>query len=124
MKKRPGSQPLDKMIGRRIRLLRLSRGLSQRDLAGRVGTTFQQVHKYERGTNRISAKELHEIAVALNVGLACFFEDAGMAENLAADLEPPAPVDLMIVRALGMLPAGQSKERFEALIFSLAKTKD
>lgn len=53
---------VEKEIGRRLKLMRLERGLSQMQLAGMLGLTFQQVQKYEKGTNRIAAGRLMEIA--------------------------------------------------------------
>ena len=72
----------DVHIGKRIRMLRLTRNLSQTDLAKRLGITFQQIQKYEKGTNRIGASRLQHIARVLSVPVSFFFEDA-----------PGAPVD-------------------------------
>ncbi len=55
---------MDRHVGIRIRERRTMLGLSQQQLARRVGVTYQQAHKYERGLNRISAGRLHEIALA------------------------------------------------------------
>jgi transcriptional regulator with XRE-family HTH domain len=55
---------------------RLMIGMSQEALAGRIGITFQQVQKYEKGVNRISASRLHEIADVLEVLVSFFFEEA------------------------------------------------
>ena len=65
--------PRDAEIGRRIRALRLERGWSQTLLAERIGVTFQQVQKYERGTTRIGASRLQHIAEVLGVSIASFF---------------------------------------------------
>jgi len=59
--------PIDAVVGRTIRALRLSRGLSQGALGRRLGVSFQQVQKYENGTNRVGAGRLAQIAVALDV---------------------------------------------------------
>jgi transcriptional regulator with XRE-family HTH domain len=61
--------PLDVALGSRIRLRRRELGLSQEQLARQVGITFQQVQKYEHGTNRVSFSRLVEIAQALRCGL-------------------------------------------------------
>jgi transcriptional regulator with XRE-family HTH domain len=66
--------PVDKYIGARMRERRLALGVSQADLAEKVGITFQQIQKYEKGTNRISAARLFEICNALGVPLASMFE--------------------------------------------------
>ena len=65
----------DVHIGKRIRMLRLTRNLSQTDLAKRLGITFQQIQKYERGANRVGAGRLQEMANLLSVTPAFFFED-------------------------------------------------
>src|ERR1700687_3633592 len=76
-------RPVDRSVGRRVRMGRVSRGLSQTALASPLGVTFQQLQKYERGTNRISASKLHDIARILGVEVASFFEDAAYPEMLA-----------------------------------------
>jgi transcriptional regulator with XRE-family HTH domain len=65
----------DVYIGKRIRMMRLARGLSQTDVAGRLGITFQQIQKYEKGANRVGAGRLQEMANLLGVTPAFFFED-------------------------------------------------
>lgn len=67
--------PLDRHVGRRVRLRRTLLGLTQQELGEQIGVTFQQIQKYERGTNRISASRLWEIARVLKVPVAFFFED-------------------------------------------------
>jgi transcriptional regulator with XRE-family HTH domain len=66
--------PTDVHVGRRIRLRRRAEGLSQEKLADGLGLTFQQVQKYERGANRVSASKLHQIGEALGVSVGWFFE--------------------------------------------------
>lgn len=61
--------PLDVVIGRRVRRLRAARGLSQTELGNAVNVTFQQIQKYEGGTNRIAASTLVRIAAALDVAI-------------------------------------------------------
>jgi transcriptional regulator with XRE-family HTH domain len=68
--------PLDTHVGQKLRQRRLMLGLTQEKLGGLLGLTFQQVQKYERGQNRVSASRLYEIARALRVPVAYFFEDA------------------------------------------------
>lgn len=66
--------PVDRHVGERLRRLRLIRGVSQTDVAEKLGITFQQVQKYEQGKNRISASKLYEVAMALSMPPAYFFE--------------------------------------------------
>lgn len=64
----------DERVGRRVRSLRLQRGMSQTQLGERLGLTFQQVQKYEKGTNRIGAGRLQDIAEILAVPVTAFFD--------------------------------------------------
>jgi len=66
----------DQHIGARVRMRRLQLGMSQTTLADALGLTFQQVQKYEKGANRISASRLHQIANTLQVPVSYFFESA------------------------------------------------
>jgi transcriptional regulator with XRE-family HTH domain len=70
------SSPLDVMVGARIHMLRTNRGMSQAMLAERIGVTFQQVQKYERGANRVGASRLSQIASVLGVSVGELFEAA------------------------------------------------
>lgn len=65
---------VDQHVGSRVRLRRKLEGRSQESLADALGLTFQQVQKYERGANRISASKLYEIAATLRVPISYFFE--------------------------------------------------
>src|ERR1700676_148786 len=103
--------PVDRSVGRRIRILRVGRGLSQTALASQLGLTFQQLQKYEKGTNRVSASRLHDIARILGGEVKSFFEDASDPERLAAigDTDVPRRVDLLIANKLSLLPEGRLK---------------
>jgi transcriptional regulator with XRE-family HTH domain len=73
-----GPNPVDRHVGLRIRMRRKELGLSQERLADAVGLTFQQIQKYERAANRVSASKLWELAQALQVGISYFYD--GLAE--------------------------------------------
>ena len=73
-KKKPN--PIDIHVGSRIRLRRNMLGMSQEKLGENLGITFQQIQKYEKGTNRVGASRLQAIASILSVPVAFFFEDA------------------------------------------------
>ncbi|MGE5546049.1 MAG: helix-turn-helix domain-containing protein [Solirubrobacterales bacterium] len=73
--KAAGPDPVDVHVGARVKLRRVLLGLTQIELAAAIGMTFQQVQKYERGTNRISASMLHRIARQLDVPVGFFFDD-------------------------------------------------
>lgn len=68
-------KPVDIHVGARIRLRRTLLGMSQEKLGKQIGLTFQQVQKYERGTNRVGASRLYQLAKVLNVPVAFFFDD-------------------------------------------------
>ncbi|HBF30491.1 helix-turn-helix transcriptional regulator [Rhizobium sp.] len=73
-KKKPN--PIDIHVGSRIRLRRTMLGMSQEKLGEALGITFQQIQKYEKGTNRVGASRLQNISTILNVPVSFFFEDA------------------------------------------------
>jgi len=68
--------PIDRHIGRRLRARRIMLRMSQEKLAEALGLTFQQIQKYEKGTNRIGASRLLQMAGILDVNVEFFFEDA------------------------------------------------
>ena len=70
--------PIDKHVGSRVRMRRMMLGMSQEKLGDALGLTFQQVQKYERGANRVSASKLYQAARALQTPISYFFE--GLAE--------------------------------------------
>ncbi len=72
--KNHGPHPIDVLVGRRAREYRTLQGMSQTAVAERLGLTFQQLQKYERGHNRISASKLYELANIFDVPVAYFFE--------------------------------------------------
>ncbi len=65
---------IDVHVGKRVRLRRRFRGMTQLELAERVGTSFPQIQKYETGANRISASRMWDIAAAMEVPMSYFFE--------------------------------------------------
>lgn len=81
-----GPHPVDRHVGLRIRIRRKEVGVSQERLAEALGITFQQVQKYERGANRVSASKLWEIARALNTGVGYFYEGLGEGDPSAPQI--------------------------------------
>lgn len=81
--------PVDAHVGGRIRLRRTLLGMSQEKLADALGLTFQQVQKYERGTNRVGASRLYDLARVLDVPIGFFFDD--MREDTSAASAPVFP---------------------------------
>ena len=78
-------EPVDVLVGRRVRAYRLSLGMSQTTLGEKVGVTFQQIQKYERGTNRIGSSRLKKVATVLGVGVGALFNEP---ESDQAGLDP------------------------------------
>lgn len=76
-----GTHPVDKHVGTRVRAARTELGYSQEFVADRLGISFQQVQKYERGFNRISASRLYELAKIFRKPVAFFFQDIEEAED-------------------------------------------
>ena len=94
-----GPNPIDLHVGSRIRLRRKVLGVSQESLAADLGLTFQQVQKYERGANRVSASKLYEIARSLQTTIAFFFEgyaDPTGAVEAGEHIEEKAAVDFLM----------------------------
>ncbi len=87
--------PIDKHVGSRVRMRRMMLGMSQEKLGDALGLTFQQVQKYEKGTNRIGASRLQQISQILQVPVAFFFEGApvvpGEFEPAPGMAEAPSP---------------------------------
>jgi transcriptional regulator with XRE-family HTH domain len=82
--------PIDKYVGKRVRMRRLMLGMSQGALADQLGLTFQQVQKYEKGTNRISASRLQHMCHILQVPVPFFFDGAPhVAGQVGKGVEAP-----------------------------------
>lgn len=101
-----GPNPIDLHVGARVRLRRKMLGVSQEGLADSIDLTFQQVQKYERGANRISASKLYEIAQVLKVRVQYFFdgyqdEGDGASED-GTDLSHERQVDAFLATPEGI----------------------
>lgn len=77
--------PIDVHVGSRVRLRRTMQGISQEKLGEALGISFQQIQKYEKGTNRIGASRMQQIAATLQVPVSFFFEDAPVPEDLKTE---------------------------------------
>jgi transcriptional regulator with XRE-family HTH domain len=83
--------PIDKHVGSRVRMRRMMLNMSQEKLGDALGLTFQQVQKYEKGTNRIGASRLQQISGILSVPISFFFEGAPHSGHGAGMGEAPSP---------------------------------
>jgi transcriptional regulator with XRE-family HTH domain len=81
MKQRSAGKP-DIELGKRIRLRRVEQHISQAELGDKLGVSFQQVQKYEKGVNRVGAARLQQIATALDVPVTFFYEGDGKAREV------------------------------------------
>jgi transcriptional regulator with XRE-family HTH domain len=80
--------PVDVLVGQNIRICRLQRELSQGELGRRIGVTFQQVQKYEKGANRVGASRLTQIADVLEVPLPTLFDGAPTVSEASSEQTP------------------------------------
>ena len=84
--------PIDRHVGSRVRMRRMMLSMSQEKLGDALGLTFQQVQKYEKGTNRIGASRLQQIAHILQVPVSFFFEGAPHSSGHVGGMsEAPSP---------------------------------
>jgi transcriptional regulator with XRE-family HTH domain len=95
--------PIDRHVGLRIRLRRKELGVSQERLADSIGLTFQQVQKYERAANRVSASKLWEMARVLKTSISYFYE--GLGDPATAE-SAPNPGDRQSVHDFLLTPEG------------------
>ena len=87
MRTKGGGNPIDLLVGSRIRMFRKGRGMSQAQLGEKLGVTFQQVQKYENGKNRVGASRLQMISTALGVPVGHLFtDDVGTSRTPAKPL--------------------------------------
>ena len=97
--------PVDKYVGSRVRMRRIMLGMSQEKLGEALGLTFQQVQKYEKGTNRISASRLQHLCVILKVPVPYFFEGAPPSNGLpevGAGVQAPSYVNDFLATSDGI----------------------
>jgi transcriptional regulator with XRE-family HTH domain len=94
--KGPSAAAVDAHVGARIRERRIVLGLTQQQLAGMIGVTYQQMTKYERGINRVSAGRLYDIACALNAPIGYFYE--GLDQDAPQPISPRQRMLLDIAR--------------------------
>jgi transcriptional regulator with XRE-family HTH domain len=125
-KRRPGPDARDMEVGRRVRALRLERNLSQSALAERLGLTFQQVQKYEKGVNRIGAGRLQTIAEVFQIPISTLFSDSSKSRSEAAENRDSIYqlVDsagaLRLLRAYARLPSSKQKNALVQLALEMA----
>ncbi len=115
--------PVDIHVGKRIRHRRWLVGMTQQQLAEKVGIKFQQIQKYETGMNRVSASRLWDIADVLDVEISFFFNEMSQETNgqhVGGAFKTDMPVDIMadkealeLVRSYYAMPQNQRRRLFE-----------
>ena len=108
--------PVDVHVGKRVRHRRWMVGMTQQQLADKVGIKFQQIQKYETGMNRISASRLWDIADALGVAISFFFEGLDQENQIVEEIDGDILADkeaLMLVRSYYAIPEAQRRRLFD-----------
>ena len=106
------SHPVDVHVGRKLKQIRTLRRLSQTDVARKLNLSFQQIQKYEIGSNRVAASRLFELSQILGVAPSYFFE--GLHDN--ADSAPVSDPGMEIVTALAQIKDDAVKSRIVTFI--------
>lgn len=114
-----GPHPVDRHVGRRVCEKRISLGYNQSDLGRALGLTFQQIQKYEKGANRISASKLWDIARFFKVDVGYFFQglgaQAGMAEGETVAFDHDFPSTRYTIEISRLAPQLSSRQQKLAL---------
>ena len=124
--------PIDRHVGSRVRMRRMLAGISQEKLGDALGLTFQQVQKYEKGSNRISASRLQQIAKELDVPVAFFFDGAPSGDAPSggfADSAATAYISdflttsegVQLTKAFTRIKSGKVRRRIIDLVESIAE---
>ena len=127
-----GPNPIDRHVGLRIRMRRKELGVSQEKLAESIGLTFQQVQKYERAANRVSASKLWEMARALNTSISYFYEGLGDPTEAAGSSLPReevrdfllTPEGIELASTFPKIPRGRVRRRILDLVRALTNEPD
>jgi transcriptional regulator with XRE-family HTH domain len=110
----------DVELGKRIRLRRVEQHISQTELGDKLGVSFQQVQKYEKGVNRIGAARLQQIATALDVPITFFYSGDGKAREVESLLFIDSSFSLRLLRAYSKMKDQAVQRQFVSLIESIA----
>jgi len=126
--------PIDKHVGSRVRMRRMMLSMSQEKLGDALHLTFQQVQKYEKGTNRIGASRLQQISHILQVPVSFFFEWAPTPDGMSSMSEAPSPAyvadflsssdGLALTKAFMRIKHPNVRRRIVDLVESIASEHD
>ena len=124
--------PIDRHVGSRVRMRRMLAGISQEKLGEALGLTFQQIQKYEKGSNRISASRLQQIAKMLDVPVSFFFDGAPSGDGPVAGFADSAATTyisdflttsegVQLTKAFTRIKSGKVRRRIIDLVESIAE---
>lgn len=119
MKQRSAGKP-DIELGKRIRLRRVEQKISQAELGDKLGVSFQQVQKYEKGVNRVGAARLQQIATALDVPVTFFYDGDGKAREVESLLFLDSSFSLRLLRAYSKIKDQTVQRQLVSLMESIA----
>jgi transcriptional regulator with XRE-family HTH domain len=111
-------------MGKKIRLRRVEQRLSQSDLGEKLGVSFQQVQKYEKGVNRVGATRLQQIATALDVSVAFFYDGDGKTNEVESLLFVDSAFSLRLLRAYSKIQDQAIQRQMVSLMESVADNED
>lgn len=116
-----GTSQIDILVGQNIKILRSQRGMSQSALGEHLELTFQQIQKYEKGTNRVAASTLYEMARVFGVTFEAFFQGA---EHIKADSTDMPPKLSSQAYRLAIAYDANDNQAFKKAVSSLVQTMD
>ena len=111
-------------MGKKIRLRRVEQRLSQSVLGEKLGVSFQQIQKYEKGANRVGASRLQQIATALDVSVTFFYDSDGETKEVESLLFLDSAFSLRLLRAYSKIKDQTVQRQLVSLMESIAANED
>jgi transcriptional regulator with XRE-family HTH domain len=118
------SGKLEIEMGKKIRLRRVEQRISQSDLGEKLGVSFQQVQKYEKGVNRVGATRLQQIATALDVSVTFFYDGDGKTKEVESLLFLDSAFSLRLLRAYSKIKDQAIQHQMVSLMEAVADSED
>ena len=113
---------IDMKIGKRMQEKRILHGMSQTELGTKLGLTFQQIQKYEKGMNRISASRLYELSIIFREPIACFFSGLPHVDTfLSPDTRTISKNDVELIKSYKKISNHNAQKALRLLIKSISK---
>jgi transcriptional regulator with XRE-family HTH domain len=123
---RQSPHSVDILVGNRIRMRRAQKSISQTSLGAALGVSFQQVQKYEKGTNRVSCSRLVEIAQVLDVSVSYFFQEGRSDPDISAVQQLDArdfKYGMRLIAAFGQVSDRSTRQKFLELLETIAASQ-